>query len=95
MLSQTATIQQFFGSQPVSRAFLFGSRARGESTDQSDVDILVELDSNVSLFDFARMQYELQRLIEVPVDLVSANGLSTRIKAFVDQEKILIYEKSN
>ena len=38
------TIQDYFKTQPVLKAWLFGSYARGEETPDSDVDILVDLD---------------------------------------------------
>ena len=37
-------IQDFFGSQPIIKAWLFGSCSRGEETTNSDIDILVEYD---------------------------------------------------
>ena len=37
-------IQDFFGSQPITKAWLFGSCSRGEETTDSDIDILVEYD---------------------------------------------------
>lgn len=94
MLQQTA-IQQYFGSQPVRKAYLFGSQARGEATNDSDIDILVELEPMVSLFDFVRMKLQLEDLLHKPVDLVSTNGLSPYVKPCIDQDKKLIYEKSD
>ncbi|MBC8154470.1 MAG: nucleotidyltransferase family protein [Bacteroidetes bacterium] len=92
---QQALVSQYLNTQPVKRAYLFGSRARGEATPLSDVDILVELETAVTLFDFVRMQLQLEDLLQVPVDLVSANGLSSFIQPNVDRDKILIYEKGD
>ncbi len=88
-------IRDYFKSKPVLRAYLFGSRARNEATNQSDVDILVELDysGDFDLLDFIRMNRQLSGLLRQKVDLVSARGLSNHIKPFIDQEKELIYEK--
>ncbi|AQG80437.1 nucleotidyltransferase family protein [Spirosoma montaniterrae] len=88
-------IQQFLTTQPVRRAYLFGSQARNESTSESDVDILVELDDTADLFQFANMQLQLSKLLQMPVDLVSANGVSPYIRPFIEQDKILIYEKQD
>ena len=48
---------------------------------------------HVNLFSFAKMKLQLEELLQKPVDLVSENGLSPHIKPFIDQEKVLIYEK--
>lgn len=70
--------------------------ARNEQTPQSDIDILVELDyeQGADYFRFLDMQEQLSELLNKPVDLISANGLSPFIKPYIDQEKVLIYEKA-
>ncbi|QJD79903.1 type VII toxin-antitoxin system MntA family adenylyltransferase antitoxin [Spirosoma rhododendri] len=85
----------YFHDKPVKRAYVFGSVARGEQTDGSDVDILVELDyaGGADFYQFLTMQEQLSELLDRPVDLVSANGLSPFIKPFIDREKQLIYER--
>jgi hypothetical protein len=60
------------------RVYLFGSLARGDDTDSSDVDLLVEFDENGSLFDLMHIEDELVQLLGVPVDVVSAGGLLPR-----------------
>ena len=45
----TKTIADYFKTQPVSRAWLFGSFARGEETPDSDIDILVEYDKDAKI----------------------------------------------
>ena len=56
---------------------LFGSIARGEARDDSDVDVLVELDpvARVDLIDFIRLKNHLTQLLGREVDLVSRRGL--------------------
>jgi len=88
-------IKHYLIAQPVRKAYLFGSYARAEENSESDIDILIELEENVDLFQFINIKLELEKLINKPVDLVSSNGISPRLKPYIDKDKILIYEKSN
>jgi uncharacterized protein len=83
----------FFKDQPVRRAYLFGSFARGDNKPESDMDILVELEPGIGLFKFISIQNQLKITLNKQIDLVSANGLSPKIKPYIDSEKILVYEK--
>ena len=74
---ELATIRQFFSTKPVLRAYLFGSYARGEADERSDVDLLVELDYNrLDAFDFLVWPQSLRRRLKKKVDIVS--GLKPR-----------------
>jgi len=86
-------LKKYFLSKPVIKAYLFGSFARNEEKTDSDIDILVELEDNVDLFQFALIKIELEKLLSRNVDLVSSNGVSPRLKPYIDNEKFLIYEK--
>jgi len=87
------TIREYFKTQPVLKAWLFGSYARGEETKDSDVDILVDLDYSKPVgLEFIQMQLDLQALLKKPIDLVSSRGMSKYIKPYVDSEKFLLYE---
>ncbi|MCG3165448.1 MAG: hypothetical protein POELPBGB_01211 [Bacteroidia bacterium] len=86
-------IQNYFKSQPVSKAYIFGSYARGEQDEKSDIDLLVELESETNLFTFIKMKNELEGLLQKPVDLVSSKAVSKFIKPFIEKDKILVYEK--
>jgi predicted nucleotidyltransferase len=54
---------------------VFGSVARGEDTEQSDVDILVDPNPRTSLFDIGGIQYGLSELLGVDVDVVTPDAL--------------------
>jgi len=87
-------ITNCFKNKPVKRAFLFGSAARNENDDKSDVDILVELDYSQPIgLGFLRMKLELEDLLNRKVDLLTSNSISKYIKPFIELEKILIYER--
>lgn len=88
------SIAGYFKTKPVLRAYLFGSYVRGEAGEQSDIDILVDLDYSKRIgHEFFQMQGDLEKLLNKKVDLVSAEALSKFIKPYVDKEKRLIYEK--
>jgi len=87
-------IRKFFKDKPVIKAYLFGSYARNEQTETSDIDILVELDYTKKVgMEFISMQFDLEKLLHSKVDLVSAGGLSKYIKPRIENEKVLIYER--
>lgn len=88
-------IKTYFIDKPVKRAYLFGSRARNEATDNRDIDLLVDLDysSEISLLGFVGMKQDLELQLKMTVDLVSTQGISPLINPFVDTDKQLIYEK--
>ena len=76
------------------KAYLFGSYVRGMADNNSDIDILVDLDYSQKIgLKFIQMKFDLENLLNNEVDLVSSNGMSKYIKPFVDEEKRLIYEK--
>ena len=88
------TINDYFKTRPVLKAYLFGSYVRGDADYQSDIDILVDLDYTQRIgLQFIQMKIDLEKLLNTKVDLVSSNGLSEYIKPFVDDEKQLIYAK--
>ena len=89
------SIADYFKTQPVQRAWLFGSFARGDESPLSDVDILVQFDEGgVSLLKHAAMICELEKILDHPVDIVSEKMLRPRVRENVDQDKKLIYERT-
>ena len=89
-------IQKYFKDKPIFKAFVFGSFARGDADSNSDYDILVELDYSKKIgMEFIQMQVDLADLLKRNVDLVSDKALSKYIRPFVDNDKILIYEREN
>jgi predicted nucleotidyltransferase len=87
-------IRTYFRDKPVIRAFLFGSYARNEALESSDIDILVELDYTKHIgLGFAGMKLELEEMLQRKIDLVSSRAISKYISPFVDRDKRLIYEK--
>lgn len=67
---------------------VFGSVARADDTDTSDIDVLVDLDANVSLVTLARLTRELSDLLGADVDVVPADTLKPGVRARVLGEAI-------
>jgi predicted nucleotidyltransferase len=62
------------------RVRVFGSVARGETHEKSDVDLLVHFSEGASLFDLMDFQEEAETLLQAHVDVVSDEGLSPYLK---------------
>lgn len=93
----TQKIADYFKTQPVLKAWLFGSFARGEETPESDVDLLVEFDhsSPIGLFAYARMHRELKELLGRKVDLVEEGTLRPAARQNAVNDMQIIYERIN
>lgn len=91
-------IRAYFATQPVLKAWLFGSYARGEQTPDSDVDILVVFDQEngrkVSLLRHIGIALGLQDLLGKKVDLITEGTLLPFAKETADKDKVLIYERA-
>ncbi len=71
---------------------LFGSFARGDEKSGSDIDILVNFKSPVSLFDHAGIEMELEEKVGRKVDLVTRNALSKYLRPFIMNDLVTLYE---
>jgi predicted nucleotidyltransferase len=91
-------IANYFKTQPVLKAWLFGSFARGEETPRSDVDILFvpdRSDKPFTLFTHGGMLMDLQELLGREVDLVEEGSLRPYAAETANRDKILIYERKS
>jgi uncharacterized protein len=74
----------------VIRAAVFGSVARDEANDESDIDVLVDLDPNrhLSVFDLIGIKHHLDDVFGRRVDVVSRRGLKASIRPAVERELV-------
>lgn len=88
-------VKYFEKTNYVSKAWIFGSFARGEDDYQSDVDVMIDVpeDKNFSLFDLAEIQYHLEKLIMKKVDLVMKKGVKPQIMERIQPDLKMIYER--
>ena len=90
----TKTIAEYFKTQPVLKAWLFGSFSRNEQTPDSDVDIIVLLDKSRPIgLKFFGMWNDLEELLGRKVDLVSEGTLLPFAQESAEKDKLLIYER--
>ena len=89
-------LRKYFSTQPVLKAWLFGSFSRGEETQDSDVDIIVSLDKSKPIgLKFFGMWSDLEELLGRKVDLVSEGTLLPFAKESAERDKFLVYERTN
>ena len=74
----------------VRRASVFGSYARGEADDNSDVDILVELSEDMSLMDLVELKLEIEDAIGKRVDLVEFDAVKPSIRKSVMEDQVAL-----
>jgi predicted nucleotidyltransferase len=67
---------------------VFGSVARGEADERSDVDFLVEMEPGRSLLDLGGLLMDLRELLGRKVDIVTERGLKPRLRARVLKEAV-------
>ena len=73
----------------VRKMALFGSYARGDQQPNSDVDILVEVDPSIGL-EFVTLAEKIEKLLGVPVDLVSSRAVKPRVMKYIEPELIYV-----
>ena len=88
-------IREVLVDEPVKKAWLFGSYARGQENSDSDVDLLVEMaPNNLTILGFLGIQTRLERATRKQVDLIEDECLEDFARSSADNDKILIYESA-
>lgn len=90
-------IRAYLSTQPIEKAWLFGSCSRGEEGPTSDIDILVRYNSGtlVSLFAISKITIGLESVLNRPVDLVEEGHLLPFAQESANHDKLLIYERTS
>lgn len=94
-------ISPILSSYGVNRAYLFGSYARGEATEESDIDIRIDGGQIRGMFGLGALYHELTEALKKPVDLVTTEALkheanadrTERFRSQIKEDERLIYEK--
>ncbi|MHA1519146.1 MAG: nucleotidyltransferase family protein [Promethearchaeota archaeon] len=74
----------------IQKASIFGSLARGETTESSDVDILIELAEDASLLDFIGIKFDIEEKLGLCIDLVEYSALKPALKNQILKEQVAI-----
>lgn len=80
-------ILQHYG---IKKAGLFGSCVRDEMEKDSDIDILVEINKDISLFDFVGIKLELEDTLGRKIDLVEYNTIKPLLRKRILNEQVII-----
>lgn len=70
---------------------VFGSYARGEMNEDSDIDILLDVDYNISLLDLGGAYMDLKENLNRKIDLILKGGISPRLRPYIEKDLIEIY----
>lgn len=80
---------RLFISYPIKSLAIFGSFARNENNELSDIDILVEFNGKIGIR-FIDLANELEKLMELKVDLVSKKGIKKRFLESIEEDLIYV-----
>ena len=83
-----AEVLRLASEHGITRVRVFGSRSRGEGTETSDIDLLVDLEEGCSLFDMVGFQLAIQDLTGLKVDVATPSGISRFIRDRVIAEAV-------
>jgi predicted nucleotidyltransferase len=83
LASNRIAIRRVVASHRASNARVFGSVLRGQDTDISDLDILIDPTPETTLFDIGAIRHELGELLGIPVDVLTPNALPDNFRAEV------------
>lgn len=88
VLDALASQRSLLDRYGVSAISVFGSVARGESTEDSDIDLLVEFSQPIGLLQFVELKRVLEELLGRPVDLVTPKALKPQLRDRILKEAI-------
>lgn len=92
--SISSTLSSIAPRYDIEKIYLFGSCARGEETEQSDIDLCVESGPTFSLFTAGSFVDDLESALNRSIDLVTERMLYAHVKAGMQQDRVLVYERT-
>lgn len=86
-------VNSFFKQTEATKVYLFGSRAREEEKENSDVDLLVYFPDHINLLKIAKYKGLLEKKVNQRIDLLTPDSISDRILPYIQKDMRLIYER--
>lgn len=83
-------IGQIYG---IKKIFLFGSYAKGNANDESDIDLLIEKGKPLSLLKLSSFRQDVEDSLNLPVDVVTTSGIDEKFKNAIMGTEVLLYEE--
>ena len=75
----------------VLKASLFGSTARGENNENSDIDLLIQFGDDKTLLDLVSLKLELEKILKSNIDLLTFDSINPRLKKEILEDQEVIY----
>jgi len=94
LLKNNKDIKNILEQYGVRYIAVFGSVAKATNAESSDLDLIVEFVGNRNLFKMIELSQKLSEILGVKVDLVTKDSISKYLKDRIEQEKVVIYEKT-
>ncbi len=93
LFRDSLNLNNFCQQNDISYFGVFGSFARGEQKETSDIDVLVDFDKRKTLFDLAGIKNSLEDSLGKEVDLVLKNNIKEMLRPYIEKDLVVLYEK--
>ena len=87
---QEKVIRELTGKFNPTMIGIFGSYARNEHTDKSDLDVLIDFPTNLDLFELIGLEQDLPEALGISVDLITIKSVNDRLKPYINKDLVRI-----
>ena len=84
-------MQKYFADKPVKKVFVFGSFARNEDKDTSDIDLIISLSHPVGLFALGNYVADLEEITNRKIDIATQNSITPEFLAIIQKDLKEVY----
>lgn len=90
-----AELEKICQEEGISYLALFGSHARGDHREDSDVDFIVDFSKKISLLDLSHVALRFEDLLGTKVDIMTERSIKPMLKRFINKDRRVIYHDKN